>query len=268
METTNEPKVESKSVATIGMDKAGLLQPKTIEEAFRLASAYHKSKLLPVRFNTPEMILVAMQFALELGLKPLTAMRQIAVVNGTPAAFGDLPLSLCYAKGSLESIKEFLFDKDGKEICAKNANLSNPAVGAYCVVKRRGDAEPRETFFTMDDARTAGLLNSPTWKSYPKLMLKYRARSQALKDKFPDALNGVAIAEYDFNTVPTEDSAPMTVAVAPVASLNDRLKAAKEVTAEVVESTTPSTMTATEAMSPERIEGAFAAFQNDPRNVK
>jgi hypothetical protein len=242
MET--ETKTETgKALSTIGMDKAGLLKPQTIEEAFRLATAYVKSGLLPQRFTKPETVMTAMQYALELGLKPLTALRQIAVVNGTPAVFGDLPLSLCYASGNLEWIKEWLFDKDSKPICAANGNLTAQAFGAVCQVKRKGDPEVRETAFTVEDARTANL-GGPTWKSYPKYMLKYRARSQALKDKFPDALNGVAIAEYDFNTVPEGDG-PVTVAnfgsgaatKSMAETLNDKLKAqaATEVKCEVVE---------------------------------
>ena len=150
--------------------------------------------------------MTAMQFALELGLKPLTALRQIAVVQGTPSLFGDLPLSLCFASGLVETINEFLVDKDGKEISVANGNTLAEAVGAVCQMRRKGDPNQIERFFTLEDAKRAGLGNSPTWKAYPKYMLKYRARSQALKDKFPDALNGVSIAEYDFNSKPAEDA--------------------------------------------------------------
>lgn len=187
--------------ATINVDDSGVLKPRNIEEAFRLAKAYVMSGILPERYKTAESVLTAMQFALELGLKPLTAMRQIAVVKGTPCLFGDLPLSLCYSSGKLESIKEKWLDKNGLEIALANKNLNAPVFAAICTVKRKGDSEPLEAFFTMDDAVVAGLSNSPTWKAYPKRMLRYRARSQALKDKFPDCLNGIAIAEYDQNTV-------------------------------------------------------------------
>jgi hypothetical protein len=187
--------------AQINVDESGVLKPRNIDEAYRLAKAYVMSGILPERYKTAESVLTAMQFALELGLKPLTAMRQIAVVKGTPCLFGDLPLSLCYSSGKLEAIKEVWLDKDGREINLANKNLTAQAYAAFCVVKRKGDPEPLEAFFTMDDAQNAGLLNSPTWKAYPKRMLRYRARSQALKDKFPDCLNGISIAEYDQNTV-------------------------------------------------------------------
>ncbi len=189
----------------IPVDDAGRFMPKSVEDSYRMAKLYLASKMLPARFNTPESIVVAMQYAIELGLSPLTGMRQIAVVQGTPCTYGDLPLALVQRSGKLESIKEYLVDKEGLEICIANGNIAQVAYAAVCWVKRKGDPEPREVFFSWDDAKSAGLGGSPTWKGYPKVMLKYRARSQALKDKFPDCLNGIAIAEYDYQVLPTED---------------------------------------------------------------
>lgn len=187
--------------ATINADSTGLLKPMNLNDAWRMAQYYAASGLLPDRYKSPEMVLTATQFALELGLKPLSALRQIAVVKGTPTVFGDLPLSMCLASGKMEWIKEKYFDKDSKEISMENKNLSAQVYAATCIVKRRGDPEPLEAFFTMSDAERAGLtkINGP-WITYPKRMLRYRARSQALKDKFPDCLNGISIAEYDHNT--------------------------------------------------------------------
>lgn len=192
----------------IAADEGGVFRPKSIDEAFRLATAYYKSKLLPKHYTSPEMVMTAMQFAIELGLKPLTALRQIAVVNGSPCIWGDLPLALCYQTGKLQRFREYLVDKNLVEIKLANGNLSSEAFGAICVVHRGlNDQDPAEIFYTLDDARKANLLNSPTWKNYPKDMLKYRARSRALKSKFADALNGVPIAEYDYNMIPTEGAA-------------------------------------------------------------
>jgi hypothetical protein len=206
METTESTAVVAKN--EIALDEHGVFQPRTAEDAFRLAKLQLNSKMLPARFNTPEMVMVATQYALELRLPPLVSLRQIAVVQGTPCTFGDLPLALVRRGGKLEWMKEILIDKDQTEICYANKNLNAEAVAAICTVKRKDDAEPLERFFSLDDAKVAGL-NGPTWKSYPKVMLKYRARSQALKDKFPDDLNGIAIAEYDFHVIPDEDSPKM-----------------------------------------------------------
>lgn len=232
METTETKETQPTSKIELVAAENGVLTPRNIDEAYRLAKGYVLSGMLPERYKTPEMVIAAMQYANELGLKPLTAMRQIAVVKGTPCVFGDLPLSLCYAKNLVEWIKEYWFDKSGKKICAENNNLTADAFGAICIAKRRGDPEPIECSFTMDEAQKAGLANGPTWKSYPKRMLRYRARSQALKDKFPDALNGIAIAEYDFHVNPDEsDVQAAAVAADPGLELQQRFA----VDAEIVE---------------------------------
>lgn len=204
-EAQTEQQAQGKGADLIEVE-GGKLVPKNFKDTWSMAHLYLKSKMLPARFNTAESIVVGMQYAIELGLQPLTGMRQIAVVQGTPCTFGDLPLALVQRTGKMESIEEYLIDDKGVKICTENKNLQNEAVCAVCIVKRRGDDKPLERFFSMADAKTAGLGGSPTWKAYPKLMMKYRARSQALKDKFADCLNGVAIAEYDFNENPNEDS--------------------------------------------------------------
>ena len=206
--------------------KNGVLTPTNLDEAWRLASAYCMSGFLPRRFDTPEKVLAGMQLAQELGLKPLTALRQIAVIHGTPSVFGDLPLSLLYQSKKCEYLREYLVDKDMKKICLENDNATAEAYAGVCIAKRIGDPEVAESIFTMDDARKAGLLPAKpdaAWNTYPKRMLRYRARSQVMKDKFPDVLNGVAIAEYDFHTIPSDNDDD--VKTAPVSASDDKLSA-------------------------------------------
>ena len=189
----------------VKLDDQSLVAGQSIESQYRLAKMNRASGILPKQYTKPEQVLVAMQLAYELGLKPLSAMRQIAVINGTPSMYGDLPLSLCYASGKLEYIKETHYDKSGKTICEENQNVTAEVFGAKCVVKRKGEPEEHVSTFNMDQAQKANLISrSPVWKSYPSRMLTYRARSQALKDKFADCINGLSIAEYDYNINPND----------------------------------------------------------------
>jgi hypothetical protein len=217
---------EQQVPAKIGVhaDSKGLLVPKTIDEAYRLAVAFCKSGMVPARFKSPEAVMTAMQYGIELGLKPLTAIRQIAVIHGNPCIYGDLPLSLCYGSGKLESIQEFLIDTKGKPITLENLNTL--PFGAVCRLKRKGDIAPIERIFTFEDAKRAGLVNNPTWKQYPQRMLTCRARSMALKDKFPDTLNGVAIAEYDYHVLPDEAEDGEVEVQSEAASVNEKHQAA------------------------------------------
>jgi hypothetical protein len=163
--------------------------------------------MLPKRFDKPETVFTAMQFAASLGLPQLIGLRQIAVINGTPSIFGDLPLSLCYSSGKLESNKDLFVNKEGKEICLANKNLFEEPYAAVSIVKRFRQAVS-ERFFTIDEAKKAGLYPAKpdsAWSKYTRLMLKYRSRTPNLKDNFGEVLNGIPIAEYDFNVHPDDD---------------------------------------------------------------
>ena len=75
---------------------------------------------------------------------------------------------------------------------------------ATCTVIRRGQT-PVERSFSEEDAKRAGLWGKQgPWTNYPKRMLQMRARGFALRDSFPDALRGMALAEEAQDTPPVE----------------------------------------------------------------
>lgn len=190
----------------------GIAAPKTVEQQYRLAQLYLESGYVPGRFKTASEVLGAMHFAKEhFPLAPMTALRQIAVIENVPNFFGDLPLAKVMASGLCSFKKEFLIDKDSKEICIANKNITAEFVAAVAHFKRKdpnGVENEIVSVFTVDDAKKAGLWEKKSysgkdtpWIKYPKEMMKYRARSRALKDLFPDVLNGVSIGEYDHNAI-------------------------------------------------------------------
>lgn len=209
------------NLPSIRADEKGVLVGSTIEEQFRLATAYYKSRMLPAHYDSPEKVLTAMQLCFELGLKPLTGMRQIAVINGVPCLYGDLPLAVVRASGKLERIKEFFIDKEYKEVCRRNKNLEAEVIGAVCILKRFGKPE-EEKVYTVADAKQAKLWGTKVWAVHPKRMLQMRVRNWNLKDNFSDILNGVGIAEYDFNVSPENAEREVQCEVEPsVQSVNE-----------------------------------------------
>lgn len=206
---TNEKKEEKKQIPklrNVGANAKGLLVGTDLAEQYSVAEMYVKSGIMPKSFDSAPKIIVGMQYARELGLQPLTAMRQMCVINGAPSLWGDLPLALVRKSGRLEYIKEYRFDIDGKEISPKNQNIKSEVFGCSCIIKSKDEPTEIERWFTLDDAQKAGLINREVWKKYTATMLKYRARTEALKDGFGDILNGVSVAEYDFNDIPRDDS--------------------------------------------------------------
>lgn len=202
--------------------ESGVITPKTFDQAYRYAAAVHKSGLVPAQFDTIEKVMVGMQYAQELKLNPLTALRQMYIVNGTPQIYGDLPLAIVRKSGHLEYIKETQHASDGLEISSKNNNLEADCSFARTTVKRKGEPEEiRE--FSWAEAVRAGLDkdkwgDKKTYKNFKKRMLQMRSRSLSLKDIFSDVLMGIAIQEYD-DVDQTKDVTP----VAPKINLDEIL---------------------------------------------
>lgn len=221
--TSSEPQ---KTLATVEVSEAGYLIAKTIEGKFRIANAFFLAGMVPKSYKDAGSVFAGMELAVQLGLPPLVGLRHIAVINGQPSIWGELPLALCRRAGLIANIEEFVFDANYEEICFANGNLGAEVWGAVCRIMRTGSQGPHETFFTLDDAKRAGLMGRDNvWKTYPRRMLQMRARSQNLKDTCPDALMGIAISEYDFNYLP-KDVTPKNVGfdgvelVDPVEKLN------------------------------------------------
>lgn len=180
----------------------GMLNPKTLNQLFRVATCYVKSGILPKEYNSPEKVITALQFARELGLPGLTSLREIAVINGKPSIYGTLPLSIVQSSGLMEWHEEFYLDSDHRKICDGNKNIAAKVFASVTIVKRKNDPHPLTQTYTLAQAESAGLMRNAVWKSYPERMLRYRSRSMALKDKFADVLGGTAIKEYDVDIAP------------------------------------------------------------------
>ncbi|MFT0547826.1 recombinase RecT [Allopusillimonas ginsengisoli] len=159
--------------------KSFSLTPQSLDEALRFADTLATSNIVPKDFQgNPGNILVAIQWGMELGLQPMQAMQNIAVINGRPALWGDAVIAL--VRGS--ALCEYIYETDDGET-------------ATCRVKRRGEEEQVRTF-SMADAKTAGLSGkSGPWTQHPKRMRQMRARAFALRDVFPDVLRGMPVAE-------------------------------------------------------------------------
>jgi hypothetical protein len=177
------------------------LSPANLHEAIKICEYLAKSSMVPKSYqDKPQDILVAINFGGEVGLKPLQSMNSVATVNGNPSLYGDAPLALVNQHPAFEYILEdnegFAYARDHvagwehlKDIKKYDTSI--------CVVKRAG-RPPIVREFSKEDVATAKLGN--VHKSYPKTMRKYRARSRALRDSFPDVLKGLQQAEINDET--------------------------------------------------------------------
>lgn len=167
------------------------LTPQTFEQALTFANYLADSQMVPKDFmGKPGNCLVAIQWGMELGLKPLQCMQNIAVINGRPSLWGDAVMALVLASPHCKDVIE-TYEGTGDNYAA------------VCIAKRHGRAD-KTGRFSLVDAKAAGLLGkSGPWTQYRDRMLKMRARAFALRDQFADVLKGMAVAEELMDT-PTE----------------------------------------------------------------
>jgi hypothetical protein len=158
--------------------------PRTYAEAVHFSKLAATTDMVPKDYRgQPEKIFLAIQMGAEVGLTPMQAIQNIAVINGRPSLWGDAVLAIVQAHKDYEWHAE-KFEGEGQ------------ARAAVCTIKRRN--QPEYTVrFSMADAIKAGLTNKKDtpWQTYPDRMLQMRARSWALRDKFADALKGIGVAE-------------------------------------------------------------------------
>jgi hypothetical protein len=157
-----------------------LLIPKNLQDGMELAKVIANSDLAPKDYRgKPENVLIAVQMGLEVGLAPMQAIQNIAVINGRPCLWGDAMLALVQTSGKLEWIKEWA-ESDT----------------SYCSTKRVGYPDPYTTSFSDADAKAAGLLGKVgPWTNYKSRMRQMRARAFNLRDQFADILKGLNSAE-------------------------------------------------------------------------
>ena len=198
---------------------AASLAPQTFGEAMQFSQMLARSGMVPKDYiNKPEAVMVALQWGAEVGLGPLQALQNIAVINGRPSLWGDAALALVRGHAACAGIREGI---DGE----------GDARHGWCEVTRRGEQPQRRTF-SVADAKKAGLWGKAgPWQNYPDRMLQMRARGFAIRDVFPDALRGVITAE-EAQDMPTEPREVPNLAQQPAPPPGSMREVAAEVIAE------------------------------------
>jgi ribosome modulation factor len=171
------------------------LVPQSLDDAFRLSKALAVSgDMVPKHFQSkPEMIMAAIVRGMEIGLAPMQALSNIAVINGRASIWGDaLPALLQRAGHSLDS----WIEGEGDQMVA------------VAEVTRGDTGKVYRRTFSVADAKAAGLLGKAgPWQQYRSRMLQMRARSFAARDGAADALMGLQVAE-EMQDVPMRDVTP------------------------------------------------------------
>lgn len=156
--------------------------------------------------NKPDEITAAILTGQELGLKPMTALKSIDVIQGQPALRAHAMRAIVQHKGHDIELVE--------------------SDDTHCVMRgrRKGSDGWQQVVWDIPRARLMGLLNKDQWKKQPKSMLVARATGELCRLIASDALHGLPYAAEEVDgyvhgeVAPAK--APLSVAAltAPVAT--------------------------------------------------
>lgn len=163
----------------------------TVDQVERMAVAVAKSGLFGVK--TPDQAMALMLISQAEGLHPALAARDYHVINGRPTLRADAMLARFQTAGGRVEWGEYT---DTRVV----GTFSHPSGGSVRVE------------WTTKMAQDAGLTRNPTWKSYPRQMLRARCISEGIRTVFP----GVVVGTYT-----PEEAEDMTPAQRTVRDMGD-----------------------------------------------
>jgi hypothetical protein len=126
--------------------------------------------------NKPDEITAAILTGQELGLKPMTALKSIDVIQGQPALRAHAMRAIVQHQGHEIELVE--------------------SDDTHCIMRgrRKGADGWQQVVWDIPRARLMGLLNKDQWKKQPKTMLVARATGELCRLIASDALHGLPYA--------------------------------------------------------------------------
>lgn len=179
--------------------------PQSIKEIWEVARGVVASGLAPKSLGSGDdkvsAVAITIMAGMELGLKPMVALRSFTVINGRPALYGDGLISVVRMSGKAKKVRTGCDVRDGQMV-------------GWCEAERSDTGEQNRVEFTEADAIRAGLWspepkvrgkvwrdnkpvwvddapNESPWHRYPQRMLAWRAAGYCLRELFGDVLGGI-----------------------------------------------------------------------------
>lgn len=179
----------SEETALTVRQAATVIVPRTLAEVIDLAERLSKSTLLPdaLKGKVPD-VLMQIMAGQELGLYSMASLRSFNIISGKPVMSADAMVAVVLGSGKAEYVRRI-------EATDERATYAT---------KRRGEPEQRCTW-TMEMAKKAALHQKDNWRTYPRAQLCARAKSELMRDVYPDVLAGC------FTIEEIEDRAPVRV---------------------------------------------------------
>lgn len=184
------------------MAKSGFsLVAGNFEEAMTIAKMLAGSKLVPQQYQGhPEDVLIACSWGESLGLKPLSALNAIAVVNGRPQLFGDALKALIMKHGTIE---EQWDNEHG--IWTMTAHRKGFPDVTWSYGYNDAIAAGHVSYNPQSNTFGLGARKSEAWVKYTKRMCQLKCRNFVIRDAFPDVIQGIDIEGSDDDAMPISE---------------------------------------------------------------
>lgn len=181
----------SKNPDTSPRIREGVVVLDGMRDVMNMARHYCRANMVPRGLDgrnqaeTESRVAVAIEFGIGLGFTPLQSLSAVCIVNNRPCLYGDSLMSLVVRHKAYGGHKAEWTGEGEKRVCT------------FTIFRLiAGESKPYSVSFSYADAKRAGLLGKPgPWSLYPDRMVFCRARAFALRDSFPDALNGAGLIE-------------------------------------------------------------------------
>jgi hypothetical protein len=146
----------------------------SLSAAHQLASALCRTSFVPKHFaGKPEEAAAALMLGDELGFSPVSALRSIFVISGTPGLYAKSMVALVQSRGH--------------QVWTETDTAAKVTVCG----QRAGSDKVERSEWTIDRARRAGYTNNKKYETDPQAMLYARAASDVCRRIAADVLAGV-----------------------------------------------------------------------------
>lgn len=182
------------------------------------ARAMAPAALLPKAYrDNPANLFLAAELADSLGIDRINALTSIHVVEGKPSASADLMAALVRRAGH-------------------RLRIQGDDRGARAVLIRHDDPEfEYEAVWTIERARTAGLVGKDVWKKYAAAMLRSRAITEVIRAGASEVLVGMIYTPEELGvTVDPQGNPTRPMPVTQSVTVADILGESEPVDAEIV----------------------------------
>jgi hypothetical protein len=170
-----------------------------------MAEAIAKSKLFGIQ--TAEQALALGLLCQAEGRHPAEAARDYHIINGKPSLKSEAMLARFQQAGGRVEWHDYTHE-------SVSGTFTHPQGGSLKVS------------WTIKDAERAGLTGNPTWKKFPRQMLKARCISEAVRGIYPGVLSGLYAPEEVQEFAPVQshtEPEPIQVESEPIPPMLERI---------------------------------------------